>query len=272
MNDLQNMTVEDAQQWYSHYYAPNNATLVVAGDVDPEEVFQLAQKYYGPVPKRDIPVLKPQKEIAQAGIKRVTVKAPAQLPYMAMGYKVPVVNTAENDWEPYALEMLAHVLDGGDSARFTKNLIRGQQIAQSIGTSYDLYARLDELFTFVGTPAQGKSAQQLEEAIRGQILQVQDELVNEDELKRIKAQVVASKVYEKDSIFYQAMQIGTLETVGLDWRLSDQYVDKIRAVTPQQIQEVARKYLVDDRLTVAVLDPQPINNIAAIEHGGSHAH
>jgi zinc protease len=272
MNDLQNMTVEDAQHWYNHYYAPNNATLVVVGDVDPNEVFQLAQKYYGPVPKRDIPVLKPQKEINQVGIKRITVKAPAQLPYMVMGYKVPVVKTAENDWESYALEMLAQVLDGGDSARFTKNLVRGQQVAQNIGTSYDLYARLEELFTIVGTPAQGNTAQQLEEAIRGQIQKVQNELVSEEELKRIKAQVVASKVYEKDSIFYQAMQIGTLETVGLDWRLSDQYVDKIRAVTPEQIQQVARKYLVDDRLTVAVLDPQPINNIAAMEHGGSHAH
>ncbi len=272
MNDLQNMTVEDAQHWYGHYYAPNNATLVVVGDVNPEEVFQLAQKYYGSLPKRDVPELKPQKEIAQAGIKRITVKAPAQLPYMVMGYKVPVVNTVQEDWEPYALEMLAQVLDGGDSARFTKNLIRGQQVAQNIGTSYDLYSRLDELFTFVGTPAQGKTVQQLEEAIRGQIQQVQDQLVNEEELKRIKAQAVASKVYEKDSIFYQAMQIGTLETVGLDWRLSDQYVDKIRAVTPEQIQQVARKYLVDDHLTVAVLDPQPINNIAAIEHGGSHAH
>jgi len=272
MNDLQNMTVEDAQHWYNHYYAPNNATLVVVGDVDPNEVFQLAQKYYGPVPKRDIPVLKPQKEINQVGIKRITVKAPAQLPYMVMGYKVPVVKTAENDWESYALEMLAQVLDGGDSARFTKNLVRGQQVAQNIGTSYDLYARLEELFTIVGTPAQGNTTQQLEEAIRGQIQKVQNELVSEEELKRIKAQVVASKVYEKDSIFYQAMQIGTLETVGLDWRLSDQYVDKIRAVTPEQIQQVARKYLVDDRLTVAVLDPQPINNIAAMEHGGSHAH
>jgi zinc protease len=276
MNDLKNMTVHDAQDWYSHYYAPNNATLVVVGDVDPEQVFQLAQKYYGSVPTSDIPTLKPQREIEQVGIKRITVKAPAQLPYLVMGYKVPVVKTAQEEWEPYALEMVAHVLDGGDSARFTKNLIRGQQVAQSLGTSYDLYARLEDLFTFVGTPAQGVTAQQLETAIRGQIQQIKDELVSEEELDRIKAQVVASKVYEKDSVFYQAMQIGTLETVGLDWRLSDQYVDKIRAITPEQIQQAARRYLVDDRLTVAVLDPQPINsiakNMATNAPGGNHAH
>ena len=244
----------------------------MVGDVNPEEVFQLAKQYYGPLNQRDVPVLKPQTEIPQAGIKRIIVKAPAQLPYLAMGYKVPVVKTADTDWEPYALEMLAQVLDGGDSARFTKNLIRGQQVAQSIGTSYDLYARLNELFTFSGTPGQGKTVQQLENAIRDQIKQVQDDLVSEEELKRIKAQLVASKVYEKDSIFYQAMQIGTLETVGLDWRVAENYIDKVRAVTPEQIQQMARKYLVDDGLTVAVLDPQPLNNVAAISHGGHYAH
>jgi len=272
MNDLQNMTVHDAQNWYNHYYAPNNATLVVVGDVDPQAVYELAKQYYGPLKPRDIPGLKPQTEIPQAGIKRITVKAPARLPYLVMGYKVPVVKTADTDWEPYALEMLAQVLDGGDSARFTRNLIRGQQVAQSIGTSYDLYARLNELFTFSGTPVQAKTVQQLEAAIRDQIKQVQDELVSEDELKRIKAQLVAGKVYEKDSVFYQAMQIGTLETVGLDWRVAENYIDKVRAVTPEQIQQVARKYLVDDGLTVAVLDPQPINNVAAFSHGGQHAH
>jgi len=272
MNDLQNMTVQDAQNWYNHYYAPNNATLVVVGDVDPQAVYELAKQYYGPLKPRDIPSLKPQTEIPQMGIKRITVKAPAQLPTIVMGYKVPVVKTADTDWEPYALEMLAQVLDGGDSARFTRNLVRGQQVAQAIGTSYDLYARLNELLTFSGTPAQGKTVQQLEAAIRDQVKQVQDQLVSEEELKRIKAQLVASKVYEKDSIFYQAMQIGTLETVGLDWRVAENYIDKVRAVTPEQIQQVARKYLVDDGLTVAVLDPQPINNVAAISHGGRHAH
>lgn len=274
MNDLENLTVEDAQEWYNNYYAVNNATLVVVGDVDPQQVVTLAKQYYGKLKPREIPILKPQKEVEQKGIRRIVVKEPAQLPYLLMGYKVPVVKTAEQKWEPYALEMLAYILDGGDSSRFTRELIRGKAIAAGLGTSYDLYARLDELFLFSGTPSQDNTVDDLEKAIREQVDRLKTELVSEKELKRMKTKIVASKVYEQDSVFYQAMKIGTLETIGLDWRIMDQFVDNIRAVTPEQIQQVAKKYLIDDRLTVAVLDPQPINMQAKTSHmgGASHAH
>ena len=199
-----------------------------------------------------------------------SVKAPAQVPYMIMGYKVPVVATAEADWEPYALEMLVSVLDAGESSRFAKDLVRGQQIATSVGAGYDIYSRLDDLLIFDGTPAKGKTVAELEDAIRAQIKKIKTERVSQAELDRIKAQVVASKVYEKDSVFYQAMQMGTLATVGLDWQLMDQFVERLRAVTPEQVQAVAKKYLIDDYLTVAVLDPQ--STPVAANGGHSHAH
>ena len=268
MNDLENMTVDDMRGWYKTWYVPNNATLVVAGDVDPQAVFELAKKTYGQVKPHPVPTVKPQIEIEQKGIRRITVKAPAQLPYIIMGYKVPVVKTAEAEWEPYALEMLANILDAGESSRFSKDLVRGQQIAASVSAGYDLYSRLDELMLFDGTPATGKSVDDLEKAIRAQIKTLKTELVSQAELDSIKAQVVASKVYEKDSVFYQAMQIGTLATVGLDWQLMDQFVDRLRAVTPEQVQAVAKKYLIDDHLTVAVLDPQS----TPVAANGGHAH
>ncbi|WP_455209410.1 M16 family metallopeptidase [Kaarinaea lacus] len=274
MDDLKNMTVEDAQKWYNDWYTPNNATLVVAGDVDPQQVLALAKEHYGKLEPGNVPKIKPQKEVEQNGVRRIVVKEPAQLPYLLMGYKVPVVATAQNDWEPFALEMLAHVLDGSDSSRFTKELIRGKAMAASIGAGYDLFSRLDELFLFDATPAQGYTVDDLEKEIRAQVERLKTELVSDKELKRIKNQVVASKIYEQDSIFYQAMQMGTLETVGLDWRLMDEFVERFRAVTAEQVQQVAQKYLIDDRLTVAVLDPQPINQKSlASNHGGApHAH
>jgi zinc protease len=273
MDDLENMTGDDARDWYRSWYAPNNATLVVVGDVDPEAVIRDAKKYFGPLKPRDIPKLKPQTEIEQLGPRRVTVKAPAQLPYFVMGYKVPVVKTAKEDWEPYALEMLAHVLDGGDSARFNKHLVRGQQIAASVGAGYDIYSRLADLFIVSGTPSQGRTVDELEKAVIEQIERLKTELVSEAELDRIKTRIVASKVYEQDSVFYQAMQMGTLETVGLDWRLMDSFVERLRAVTPEQVQAVAKKYFIEERLTVAQLDPQPIGNgKPAMQQGGSHAH
>jgi len=260
MSDLENMNAADIRAWYKTWYAPNNASLVVVGDVKPEEVFELAKKHFGPLKPDTITPLKPVKEVEQRGERRITVKAPAELPYLLMGYQTPVAKGSANEWEPYALAVLSAILDGGSSARFAKNLVRGQQIATSAGAGYSPFARLDGLFMFDGQPAQGHTIPELEKAIRAQIKQVKETLVSNDELARVKAQVIADEVYEKDSVFYQAMQIGSLETIGLDWRLGPQYADKIKQVTAEQVREVARKYLIDDHLTVAVLEPLPLDH------------
>lgn len=257
--DLNELTLTDIKDWYRLWYAPNNATLVVAGDVDPEQVFALAEKHFGPLKAETIATPKTRQEPPQDGEKRIRVKAPAQEPYLLMGYKTPSIANAQEDWEPYALEMLASVLDGGGSARFSRELVRGSQVAASAGASYDAFRRLSGLFLFDGVPAKGKDIPTLEAALRGQIERVQNELVDEDELERIRTQLIANKVYEKDSVFYQAMQLGQLETVGLGWELADRYVERLAAVTPEQVQAVARKYLVPDSLTVAILDPQPLD-------------
>ena len=258
MNDLKHMQVADLQSWYEKFYAPNNATLVVAGDVNAKEVFQLAKKYFADLKPSQISQTKPRLDAEQKGERRITVKAPARLPYMLMGYKVPSYKTAKEDWEPYALDVLAYVLSGGSSSRFSKSLVRKQQIAVSADTGYGIFSRLDELFLIDATPAKGYDVKQLEQAINKEIDKVKNELVSAKELERIKAQAIAEKVYEKDSVFYQAMQIGMLETVGLDWKLNDEYTKRIRQVTAEQIQQVAKKYLVKDTLTVAVLEPQPL--------------
>lgn len=261
MDDLENLTVADLKQWYATWYAPNNATVVVVGDVNPEEVLSLAKKYFGPLKANKVIPPKPRREIEQLGIREIKVKAPAELPYLLMGYQTPALTTIDkgSEWETYALEVLAGVLDGGDSARLSKHLVRDSQIAASASAGYSLYTRLQNLFMLDGTPAQGRTIAELEQALRAQIKRLQDEKVSDAELTRIKAQVVASEVYGRDSTMSQAMQIGTLETVGLDWRLIDDYVAKISAVTAAQIQQVARKYLIDDHLTLAVLDPLPID-------------
>ncbi len=272
MSDLEAMEVDDLKRWYRSWYAPNNATLVVVGDVNPAAVHKLARKHFGALKPGDVPALKPRREITQTGERRVTVKAPAQLPYVVMGYKVPALRTANDPEEAYALEVLAGVLDGGDSARIPTRLIRDASIAASAGAGYSLYARLDDLFILDGTPAPGHDVAELEQALRREVQRLHDEPVTAEELDRIKTQVIAADVYQRDSVFYQAMQIGMLETVGLDWRLADAYVDRIRAVTAEQIRAVARKYLTPDRLTVAVLDPLPIDpsRPAPAMNGGGH--
>ena len=268
MNDLKNLNVDDLKTWYGRWYAPNNATLVVVGDVEAQAVFELAEQYFGKLTPSEVRTLKPRPEIPQLGERSITVKAPAKLPYMLMGYKVPVVNTATEEWEPYALEMLAGILSGSGSARFPRELVREKQIAAGVTAGYDLFARQEDLFVIDATPAEGHSIEELRSAIEEQIARIKAEVVSEEELARIKAQVVAHKVYEQDSVFYQAMQMGLLETVGLGWEKLDEYPDRIRAVTAEQVQAVARKYLVNDSLTVAILEPQSLTDksLASAEH------
>ena len=268
MRDIKNITIDDLREWYKKWYAPNNATLVVAGDVDPNDVYGLAYEHFGSLPSGEPIATKQQTEVVQQGTKRITVKRPAELPSIMMAYKTPVIKIndkvqIEHDWEPYALEVLAGILDGGNSARIASRLIRRDEVAAAASVSYQIASRLDNLFMLSGTPAQGKSIQELEVAFRNEILNIQTHLVSDEELQRVKAQVISSDIYEKDSIFYQAMIIGVLETIGLSWGLADEYVDRIKAITAEQVMAVAKKYLIDDRLTVADLHPIPIKNNSA---------
>jgi len=274
MNDLQNMKVDDLAVWYQRWYAPNNATVVVAGDVKADEVYQLAKQYFGPLkPSANLQPPKPQIEPEQKGQRRIKVKMPAQLPYLIMGYPVPSLKVAEHEWEAYALEVLAGILDGGTSARLPTRLVREQGVLTSTGAGYTLSARLKSMFLLEGVPAQGHTVKETEAALLKEIKLLQTEKVSKDELDRIKAQVVASNVYERDSIFYQAMQVGTYETVGLGWKRLDDYVAKIQAVTAEQVQQVAVKYLIEDKLTVAELMPLPMDKKSAPKKtGGSHGH
>lgn len=275
MEDLDTMKIDDLREWYQTWYAPNNATLVVVGDVRATQVFSLAKEYFGPLKPAEIPRLKPRREVQQYGIKRVQVKAPARVPFLVMGYKVPVLNTSEDKDDVYALELLSGLLDGGNSSRFSKNLVRGSQIATSVSAGYSLYALHDSLFTISAIPSNGTSMDDMEAAIIAQIKAIQDELPTEDELARVKAQVVASSVFEQDSSFYQAMKIGIMETVGLGWQTKDEYVERINAVTAEQVQQVARKYFIEDHLTVAELIPQSTEVKSAaktVTTGESHAH
>jgi len=258
MEDLDSMNIKNLRDWYGKWYAPNNATLVVVGDVKAEDVFALAKKYFGPLTVAVIPEAKPRYEVEQYGLQRMTLQLPASISFLVMGYKTPVLKSAPEKWEAYALEVLSGLLDGGYSARLTRNLVRGKQLASSVGASYDLYARHNSMFTFSAVPAEGKTVDELESAIKEEIKAIQELAPEQKELDRVIAQVVASSVYEQDSSFYRAMQIGMLETAGLGWQTKDEYVERIKSVTAEQVQIVARKYLIDKSLSIAVLDPLPI--------------
>lgn len=259
MSDLQHMTVEDAKAWYNRWYAPNNATMVVTGDVDAKKVYALAQKHFGKIPAKKLIPTRPQDEPPQRGIKRVTIKAPAENPYVSLAFKVPKLNDVEKDQEPYALEVLAAILDGYDNARLNAKLVRTDRVANSVGAGYSGIARGPVLFLLDGTPVKGTSTEQLEKLLRAEVDRIAKEGISEEELQRVKTQLIAGQIYKRDSIFGQAMEIGVIEMAGISHVNIDRIIERLKTVTGQQVQAVAQKYFGDDALTVATLVPLPLS-------------
>lgn len=259
MSDLQNMTVEDTRTWYENWYTPNNAVMVVVGDVDVQQVRALTEKHFGPIAARETPVRKPQDEPLQRGIRRVTIKAPAENPYVVLVYKAPSMRDVEKDDDVHALDVLAAVLDGYDNARLSAKLVRTDKVANSVGAGYSSISRGPSLFLLDGTPSSGTTTAQLEKLLRAEVVRVARHGVSDKELQRVKVQLIADQVYKRDSIFGQAMEIGAMEMSGISYKQIDRIIEKLRAVTAQQVQSVAQRYFGDDTLTVATLVPLPLS-------------
>lgn len=255
MDDLQNMTVDDARAWYERWYTPGNATLVVVGDVDAEEVLAQARKWFGGIPSRALPPRKVHAEPPQRGVRRVELNAVAGLPHIFIGWHVPVLRNAETDWEPYALWVLASVLDGHDAARLPRALVREQRLAVSAGAGYDAIKRGPGLFVLSATPASRDGVEAVEAALRAQLQRIAEHGISAEELARTRAQVVAAQVFQRDSMFGRARQIGVLSNAGLPPDSTEVQVRKLQEVTAEQVRAVAARYFGSEGMTVAVLRP-----------------
>ena len=259
MSDLEAMTYKDARHWYDTWYAPQNAVLVVVGDVQPAQVKALADQTYGKVKPKKLEERKPQEEPKQQGIRRVQVKAPAENPYLIMGFKVPKLTNVLKDRDPYALEVLSAVLDGYSGARLNRELVQNQKVALNAGASYDMTGRGPSLFYLDGAPAAGQSVEDLEKALLAQVKKVADEGVSEAELARVKAQLIASQVYKRDSVYGQAVEIGQNVTIGFEVGDIDRMIEQVKTVTAQEVQYAAQRFFDQDQLTVGTLYPLPID-------------
>ncbi|HTH77869.1 MAG TPA: pitrilysin family protein [Ramlibacter sp.] len=263
MNDLDAMQAQDARDFHHRWYVPANAVLVVAGDVDVAKVKQLAQKYYGRIPARPVPVRKPRVEPQQVGIRRVELKAPADQAYVALAFKVPQLtsleSTPQND-DALALTVLSAVLDGYSGARLDRALTQGpDRVADSAGSGNGLWGRGPQIFTLDGVPAKGKTPEQVEAALRAEVAKIAQGGVTEAELHRVKTQWVAGQVYQLDSIMSQAQELGSQWIMGMPVDAQEKLIERLRGVTAAQVQAVAAKYFGDDQLTIGTLRPQPID-------------
>jgi zinc protease len=267
MNDLEALTADDARAFYQRWYTPANAAVVVAGDVEPDAVYALAQKWYGGIAGHALPARKPRVEPEQSGMRRLDFKAPAEQSSVTLAFKIPsfapaaldsATDAASND--ALALTVLAAVLSGYDNARLDRALTQSDDhVADSAGASCGMGSRGPELCFLYGVPSTGKTAAQVEAALRAQVALIAKDGVQAAELQRVKNQWIASEIYKLDSVFNQGRILGTNWASGLPLDADAKLIVRLRQVTAAQVQAVAAKYFGDDALTVATLLPQPVD-------------
>ncbi len=252
--DIEGYRLQDLQAWYQQYYAPNNAALVVVGDVNPKQVIALATQYFGGYQHNPSIKVLDKTAITRKSNSKI-LKLKAQLPFYVLSFHVPSLKTASSAKEAYSLEMLSYVLDNS----LSKELIRNQQIASSIGLGYRLYDRHGTLLTLSFVPAQGVTNEDVLTAIKKQIaiLISQPSLIS-NALARIKAQLEADFVFQQDQISTQAYYLGMLSTVGLGIDKLSSYVDEVNAINAADVVKVAKAYLNFSDANSVELIPQGI--------------
>ncbi|MBM4286217.1 MAG: insulinase family protein [Deltaproteobacteria bacterium] len=249
-NDIESITREDFQKYYRTYYQPDNATVVVVGDIDPQETMALIEAAYGAIPAGPPPPAVTSVEPPQYGERRVAVHREAQFPFLVMAYHVP-------NWEnpdAFVLELMVRLLAKGRSSRLYHRLVYKDKLALEVGADYDLDTAHPSLFLFYGQPMPQKTVGQLESALETEIRRLQTELLDDKELQKAKNQVTAAFYMSMDSLFYRGMVLGKLATVAR-WTLVREFVPKVNQVTAEDVRRVARKYFVPTNRTVGVLIP-----------------
>ncbi len=252
MSDLASITQKDLLNHYRRYYRPDNAFLIVAGDVSAEEVYRKVKGYFGGIKPSgyEHQEIRHYNEPPQQGKKVVYLEKEAQLPYLLIAYHVP--SFPEKD--SVELDVLSTIVSGKSGVLY-KKLVREKKIALNVFASYSGFYVDSFLFFFGGTPRPGKTVEELKEAILQEIQRLKETPPTEKQLQKARNQVEASFIMEQDSLFSLAELVGTFELLG-GWRLIDKYLEGVKEVKPQDIQRVAKKYFVDKNMTIGILIPK----------------
>lgn len=280
MAELESITLPDLKAWYKQWYVPNNATLVIVGDVNPDAALTQVKRYFADIPKRVLPKRASVRQSGFRGYEQTTTKQAVKVPMLIMAYNVPSLwSTIDNDdhqatqshtvnnkspktqslaqrKDTFALSLAQAVLDGGLSSRLERRLVREQGLLASVGTSYDLLERGDGLFLIQATPREGVSLEQVQNAILTEIEKLKTDPIAADEITRAKTNTMTGLIYAQDSMEGQAQMIGSLQSIGIDDTLLAKLPAELDQVSVSDIQKAAKTYLVKDNLSVMNVEPE----------------
>lgn len=250
MKEIEAITLNDLKNWYKTWYAPNNATIVIVGDVKPEEALATVKKYFADKQPQTLPKRPAVTQKGFRGYQEKTTKLPVQVPSLMMAYHVPTLTTAKDPKTAHSLSLLSDVLDGGLSARLEKRLVRDKQILTSVGSNYSAFSRGDGLFFIQAVPRAGISLETAKQAILQEIEALKHQPIDNSEMTRAKTNTLTGLIYSQDSISGQAQMIGSLNSIGLDDRMIYQLPKVFDNISEADLHQVAKHYLVKENLTV----------------------
>ncbi len=250
MHDVASVSLADAKSYYDRYYQPNNATLVVVGDIDPQAALTEIKNTFGQIPRGPEPPPFLPLEPSQQGERRTELTREAQLPAIFLGYHTPNLESAD----AFPLEVLSLILTQGRSSRLHQRLVYEAKLALDAGAEYELATASPSLFVFYAQPLPGKPLAAVEQALEAEIERIKTQPVTDKELAKAKNQTEAAFIMSQDSLFYRGMLLGRYQTIG-SWQKLNDIVPGIRAVTAADVQRVAQKYLVKTNRTVGILNP-----------------
>jgi len=255
-SEIETLSTEDALDFYRKYYAPNNAILIVAGDVTVDEIKPLAEKYYGPIPSRPVPPRIRLREPPHLAARRVVLKSSqVRQPSWSRAFIAPSSNTSKNG-EALALEVLAEILGGGSTSRLYRALVVKGKIAASASAWYSSSALDLGTFGLSASPLPGGEIKAVEDAMAAEIKRLLTDGVTEDEVARAKKTLRAGAIYVRDSLRAGPNIIGRALTTGRSIADVESWPERVGAVTREQVNAAARAVLIDKKSVTSVLLPE----------------
>ena len=254
MDDLNNITLRDLENWYKKYYKPSNATIIISGNFDRKSIKNEIKLYFGDIKNTEMELSDVSSKKLEMSFDDIRMKEKLPNPILILSYVKPKF-TDLSVKEAYALEVLLEIMDGSFSSRFTSNII-DKKIAINTFISHDLYSRKKSIISIGGIPRQNVSLESLKQSIINEFTNLYNEGLLDNELNNTKARIIASNIYKFDSIFSQTMSVGQLESKNLSWNLLDEYIVNVNSVTEQDIKDVAKKYIIDGEVQISLVEPK----------------
>jgi zinc protease len=252
MADLDAATIEDVREFHRTYYVPNNATLVVSGDFDPQQALGWIEKYFGPIPKgKDIPRDIPQEPVQTAERRITEHDANTPLPVVMLTYHAP----EEGHPDIYALEVASRILSEGQSSRLYRKMVYEQQIALQAG-GQTVALEDPGVFFFFAILQQGHTAEEGEKSLAEEIERLQNQPVTAEELDKARNQLIAGQVFDRQTVNDKAEALGYASVLLGDWRLANEQIARYQKVSAADVQAVARKYFRPENRSVVYMLPE----------------